>query len=137
MFPHRRVIEWLEDGFFDCRSTRLNRSSSQQLLPSRQETGELLGSKDITKRSNHINDHRRRLDRLDHHRWNHQLSRSKSEHQARSPGTLRDIVRPRSAIRLQGDRRLQDTRIRPDEESVGRMEGYAPVSQRTKTKDPG
>src|SRR5947209_17190940 len=124
----------LEDGFFDRPTTRLNRSARWKLyLPDK--NGEFCGSKDTSKRGHNISANRGRLDSLDDKRGRHQLSRPESKHQTRRPRTLRDILRPRSTVRFQGNRRLQDTRTRVDEEPVRRMESTTPVSKREKTQD--
>src|SRR5205807_1772310 len=81
------------------------------------------GSKDTSKRDNHISANRRRLDRLDDKRGRDQLPRPESKHQTRRPRTLRDILRPRGTTRFQGNRRLQNTRTRLEEtlrSSLGR-----------------
>src|SRR2546427_12596436 len=116
-------------GFSDYAATRLNRSVRWKpyLLDKNRESR---GSKDTSKRGNNLSAYHGRLDSLDDQRGNHQLSRPESKHQTRRPGTLRDILRPRSTIRLQRNRRLQNTRTRPDEDTFRRMESTTPVSKR-------
>src|SRR2546425_13166871 len=101
MLPHKQTTERLEDGFFDRPTKRLNRSvRSKPYLPYKNSAPR--GSKDTSKRGYHISANRRRLDTLDKQRGNHQLSRPDAEHQARTSGTLRDILRPRSSVTLRG-----------------------------------
>src|SRR5712691_12534808 len=112
------TADLLEDGSCSYRTTRLNRSVSwKPYLP--YKNSESRGSKDTSKGGHHISANGRRLDSLDDKRGNYQLSRPESKHQARRPGTLRDILRPRSSTRLQGNRRLQDPRSRFNENSIG------------------
>src|SRR5712691_2210167 len=112
------TADLLEDGSCSYRTTRLNRSIRWKLyLPPK--NSESRGSKDTSKRNYHISSNRRRLDSLDYERWRHRLPRPESKHQTRRPRTLRDILRPRSSTRLPGNRRLQDTRSRFNEDSIG------------------
>src|SRR2546425_2006635 len=122
-------------GFSDYVATRLNCPDRLQLASPRLEIVGRDGSKDTSKRGYHISTNRRRLDSLDDKRGNHQLSRPESKHQTRRPRTLRDILRPRSTVRFQGNRRLQNTRTRVDEDPVRGMESTTPVSKREKTQD--
>src|SRR6266700_8008154 len=95
-------IEWLEDGFFHRASTRLNRSSSLATPAFQTRNSELLGFKDTSKRGHNISHDRGCLDSLDDQRGNNQFSGPESEHQARSPRTIRDIFDPEAPLGFKG-----------------------------------
>src|SRR2546425_4686043 len=135
MLPHKQTTERLEDGFFGLCSNKAKSSPWAATRITQTRTVSRHGSKGPPKRDNHIGPDHRRLDSLDDKRGRHQLSRPESKHQTRRPGILRDILRPRSAVRLPGNRRLQNTRTRVDEGLVCGMESSAPVSKREKTED--
>src|SRR5437660_5264277 len=122
-------------GFSDYVATRLNCPDRLQLASPRLEIVSRDGSKDTSKRDNHISANRRRLDCLDDKRGRDQLPRPKSKHQARRPRTLRDILRPRGTTRIQGNRRMKNTKPKPDKETVRRMESTTTTSKREKTQN--
>src|SRR5437660_637008 len=135
MLPHKQTTSAIRRWVFRSSDHKAKSFQQTRNLYQQDKNGEHGGSKDTSRGDHHLGADHGRLDSLDDQRGSYELSRPESQHQARRQWTLRGILRSRSTIRLQRNRRLQDTRTRTDEDAIRRVEGSTPVPKRTKTQN--